>query len=90
MFIVYVQVVPLKDKKVFFNKTLGESGRKPNKIWAGEGSEFYNKSTKSCLQDNDREMYSTYNEVESVVPERLVRTLKFKVYIYMTSVSKNV
>ena len=80
----------MKDKKVFFNKILGESGRKPNKICAGEGSEFYNKSTKSCLQDNDREMYSTYNEVESVVPERLVRTLKFKVYIYMTSVSKNV
>ena len=75
---------------MFFNKILGESGRKPNKIWAGEGSEFYNKSTKSCLQDNDREMYSTYNEVESVVPERLVRTLKFKVYIYMTLASKNV
>ena len=35
-------------------------------------------------------MYSTYNEAKYVVAERFVRTLKNKIYNYMTSVSKNV
>ena len=35
-------------------------------------------------------MYSTHNEGKSVVAERFVRTLKSKIYKYMTSVSKNV
>ena len=35
-------------------------------------------------------MYSTHNEGKSVVAERFIRTLKSKVYKYMTSISKNV
>ena len=35
-------------------------------------------------------MYSIYNEGKSVFAERYVRTLKTKIYKYMTSVSKNV
>ena len=35
-------------------------------------------------------MYSTHNEGKSVVAERFVRTLKSKIYKYMTSISKNV
>ena len=35
-------------------------------------------------------MYSTYNEIKSVVAERFIRTLKNKIYKYMTSISKNV
>ena len=35
-------------------------------------------------------MYSIHNEGKSVVPERFIRTLKTKIYKYMTSVSKNV
>ena len=35
------------------------------------------------------EMYSTHNEGKSVVAERFDRTLKNKIYKYMTSVSKN-
>ena len=42
---------------------MNESTRKPNKVWEGsEGSEVYNRSTKSWLQDNDIEIYSTNNE----------------------------
>ena len=33
-------------------------------------------------------MYSTYNEVKSVVAERFIRTLKTKIYKHMTAVSK--
>ena len=35
-------------------------------------------------------MYSTNNEEKSVVAERFIRTLKSKIYEYMTSISKNV
>ena len=35
-------------------------------------------------------MYSTHKEGKSVVTERFVRTLKNKIYKYMTSISKNV
>ena len=36
------------------------------------------------------EMYSTQNEGKSVIAKRFIRTLKNKIYKYMTSVSKNV
>ena len=42
------------------------------------------------MQDNDTEMYSTNNEGKLVVAESLFRTLKNKIFKYMTSVSKNV
>ena len=71
-------------------KILDESGRKSNKILADKGIEFYNTSKKLWFQDNDREMHSTHNEGKSVVVERIIRTLKkkvYKIYKYMTSVS---
>ena len=34
-------------------------------------------------------MHSIHNEGKSVVAERFIRTLKTKIYKYMTSVSKN-
>ena len=53
-----------------------------------KGSEFYNAFFKKWLRDNV--MYSTHNEGKSVVAERFIRTLKSKIYKYMTSISKNV
>ena len=61
-----------------------------NKIRVDKGSEFYNNSFKKWLQDNDIVKYSTNNKGKSVVAERFIRTLKNKIYKYMTSVSKNV
>ena len=52
--------------------------------------EFYNRSMNSWLQDNDIEMYSTYNKEKSVVAKRFIRILKSKIYKSMTSVSKSV
>ena len=42
------------------------------------------------LEDNDIEMYSIHNEGKPVSAERFIRTLKTKIYKYMTSVWKNV
>ena len=39
---------------------------------------------------NDTEMYSKHNEGKFVVVERFIRTLKNKIFEYMTSISKNV
>ena len=56
----------LKDKRGItitndFQKILDESNCKPNKIWMDKGSEFYNRSMKSFLKNNDVEMYSKDN-----------------------------
>ena len=93
IFCKYAWVVPLKDKKGIsianaFQKILNQSGRKPNKIWVDKGNEFYNNSFKKWLKYNDIEMCSIHNDGKSVVGERFIRTLKNKIYNYMTSVSK--
>ena len=101
----YAWVVPLKDKKSIsivkaFQSILKQSNRrakgtsaqqvKPNEIWVDKAPEFYNAYFKKWLRDNDIVMYSTHNEGKSVVAERFIRTLKSKIYMYMTSISKNV
>ena len=93
----YAWVVPLKDKKGIsivkaFQSILKQSNssRKPNKIWIDKGSEFYNAYFKKWLRDNNIVMYSIHNEGKSVVAEGFIRTLKSKIYKYITSISKNV
>ena len=95
MFSKYARVIPLKDKKGAiitnaYQKILNSSKIKPNKIWVDQGSEFYNNSFKKWLKDNGISIYSTYNEGKSVVAERIITTLKNKVYMHMTAISKNV
>ena len=45
---------------------------------AGKWSEFYDRSMKLWLQDNDTEMCSRHNEGKSVVAEKFTKTLKTK------------
>ena len=95
IFSIYAWVVTLKDKKGVsivdaFQKNLKQSARKPHKIWVDKGSEVYNSHFKKWLKDNSIEMYSTHNEGNSVVAERFIRTIKNKIYKYMTLISKNV
>ena len=66
LFSKYAWVVPLKDKKGVtiinaFGKIISK-GRKPNKIWDDQGSEFYNNLFKRFPKNSNIEMYSTYNE----------------------------
>ena len=62
----YARAIFLKDKKdatiTVFQKMLDELNCKPDKIWVNKGSEFYNGTMKSFLQNNDIEIYSTHNE----------------------------
>ena len=59
-------------------------------MWVDKGRKFYNSYFKLWLKDNDFEMYLIHNEGKSVVAERFIRTLKIKIYKYMTLVLKNV
>ena len=79
-----------------FKKFLKESTRheckskqhNPNQIRLHKGSKFYNRSMKSWPEKNYMEIHSTCNEGKYLVSERFIRTLKNKIYKYMTSVSK--
>ena len=94
LFSKYAWVVPIKNKKGIiivnrFKKIISE-GRKPNKIWTDQGSEFCNNCFKDVLKINNIEMYSTYKEGKSVVAERFIKTLKNKIFKHMTAISKNI
>ena len=89
----YTWVPCLKDKKGIeitnaFQKILGESNFKANKMWVGKESKLYNRSIKSQLHGIDIEMYSAYDEGKSFVAERFIRMLNNQIYKYITSISK--
>ena len=85
----YAWVVPLKNKKgpslVEAFKIILASGRKPEKIITDQGTEFFNKHFKALLKDEDIELYNTYNETKASVVERLIRTLKTRMWRYFTA-----
>ena len=73
LFSKYLWDILLKDKRGIsivnaFQKIISE-GIKPNKIWVDQGGEFYNNLFRRFLKINNTEMYSTYNEGESVVAD---------------------
>ena len=71
-------------------KKIISEGRKPNRIWVDQGSEFYNKSFIDFLKINSIEIYSTFNEGKSFIAERFIKTLKNEIYKHMKAISKNV
>ena len=73
----YVQVKRLKDKKGktvlnAFLEIVNESNRKPNKIWVGQGREFYNKLMQKWLGNIDILIYSTHIEDKSVIAKSFI------------------
>ena len=85
----FAWVVPLKDKKgssitTAFADIIKTYKRKPEYLWVDKGSEFYNKTFKEWLLQNDIELYSTFNEGKAVIIERFNRTLKSRMYKQFT------
>ena len=85
----YVWVIPLKNKTgpalvTAFKKIL-ESGRKPQKIQTDEGTEFFNKHFKDLMKSEEIQLYNTYNETKASVVERVIRTLKTRMWRYFTA-----
>ena len=87
-------IKPLKAKKHKtvlhgFIEIIIEFKRKLNKLWVAQERKFYYKPMRKCLEDNNVLMYSTHNEDKSVVAERLIKTLKDKIYKKVTANDKN-
>ena len=85
----YVWVIPLKTKTgpalvTAFKKIL-ESGRKPQKIQTDQGTEFFNKHFKDLMKEEEIQLYNTYNETKASVVERVIRTLKTRMWHYFTA-----
>ena len=87
----YAWDIPIKKELVLLMRLkIISEGRKPNKIWVHQGSEFYNNSFKGFLKIDNIKMHSIYNVGKSVLAERFIRTLKNKIFKHMTAISKNV
>ena len=85
----YAWVVPLKNKAgptlVEAFKVILTSGLKPEKIMTDQGTEFSNKHFRALMKEEDIELYNTYNETKASIVERLIRTLKTKMWRYFTA-----
>ncbi len=58
--------------------------RKPKRIQADEGKEFFNTQCKSYMNKNDINLYFIHSELKACVVERFNRTLKEKIWKYFT------
>jgi hypothetical protein len=80
--------IPIKFKTGEAVKTALESILKeasPKKIWAEQGSEFYNQKVQKYLNKHNIHLYSTVNEEKCSVVERWRRTIKTKLWKYFTA-----
>ena len=83
LFSKFVWIVPLKLKTGqevanAFSTILRE--RRPSKTWVDKGREYYNKYVQ-----NQVDLYSTENEEKSCVMERFNRTIKNKMFKYVSA-----
>ena len=62
---------------MLFNEKVNGSNRKPNYGLIKE---------ESFNDDDDILMYSTHSEVKSVITERFIKTLKYKIYKKMSAI----
>ena len=85
----FAWIVPLKNKTgsalVEAFKVILESDRKPQKIQAYQGTEFFNRPFKALMKQEDIQLYNTYNEKKASVVERLICTLKTKMWRFFTA-----
>ena len=85
----YAWVVPLKNKTgpslVEAFKIILASGRKPEKIMTDQGTEFFNRHFQALMKEKDIVLYNTYNETKASIVERLIRTLKTRMWRYFTA-----
>ncbi|XP_066965644.1 uncharacterized protein [Macrobrachium rosenbergii] len=92
----YLQVVPLKKKdgntmqrslkKVFESEAFSGVSR----LNTDEGREFYNKQVKEYLNSRNIKLYSVHSrEIKTAIAERVIRTLKSKIYRYLTHNNTN-
>ena len=85
----YTWIVPIKSKTglslVEAFKVILSSGRKPGKIMADQGTEFFNKHFLALLKNEGIQLFNTFNETKASVVERVIRTFKTRMWRYFTA-----
>lgn len=84
----YVWVTALKNKsanevtKGMFNIL---KKNKPKLLQTDNGTEFYNKQFQDLMRKYNIKHYSTYSSIKAGMVERVIRTIKNKIYTYFTA-----
>ena len=85
----YAWVIPLKNKTgpslVDALKKILSSRRKPEKIFTDQGTEFLTRHVQAFMNEENIHLYNTYNETKASIVERLIRTLKIRMWRYFTA-----
>lgn len=86
----YAWVVPLKDKTAErmiqgFERIFRVTQRRPRRIRSDAGSEFTSKEFQVFLKNEGINHFTTHSEKQANYVERFIKTLKNKIYRYMTA-----
>ena len=83
----YVWVEPLLDKSaikiVNAFKVVLKSGRKPRRLRSDAGTDFTSKKFQKFCLESDITHFTTHNEKQANYVERVIKTLKSKIYKYI-------
>ena len=68
-----------------FQEILTETRRKPDQIRTDKGTEFIDKGFRNFLKKQDIKYFTSDNELKSNYAERAIKTIKSKLFRYMTA-----
>lgn len=90
----YARIQALKSKKgldiIEAFKTIFAHGKKPLRLRTDKGGEFTNRATEGFLKDNKiLHMTTQTTEIKASYAERLIKTLKARIYRYLTHKQTN-
>ena len=66
-------------------KDILDEGRKPRKLQTDKGTEFFNREFKALVREYNVLHFTTSNETKACIVERFNRTLKTKMWRYLTA-----
>ena len=88
----YLWMVPIKNKKsssvIEAFKIIFKSKRKPKFLCCDEGREFFSKESITFLKSLDIKLYNINSEMKAGIVERVIRTIKERLYRYFTFTKK--
>jgi hypothetical protein len=88
----YLWIKPVKSKKpaevaIAFSQILSE-GRKPRVVRSDLGKEFTGRPFEDVLKENHIKHFYAYSNKKAAVAERCIKTIKLKIYKYVTAKQK--
>lgn len=67
-----------------FKEILNDSKINPKNLQTDQGKEFFNRTFESLMKENDINHYCTYSKMKASIVERVIRTIKDKLYRYFS------